>query len=169
MKLDTRKLAISAMLITLDVLFTRMIAINTPVMKVGFGFAAVAISGLLYGPLWAMLTAALGDFVGSMLFPVGPFFPGFTITAALTGLIFGFLLYKKQGSLWRPVLASLLNCLFITLVANTALIAYISGAEFGPLFVTRIVQFLIMFPVQSVVLLWLSESRLMQLINDRYT
>ena len=169
MKLDTRKLAISAMLITLDVLFTRMLAINTPVMKVGFGFAAVAISGLLYGPLWAMLTAALGDLVGSIIFPVGPFFPGFTLTAALTGLVFGLLIYKKQGSVWRPVLASFLNCLFITLFANTALIAYISGADFGTLFVTRIVQFFIMFPVQSVVLIWLSKSRLMQLISERYT
>ena len=168
MKLDTRKLAISAMLITLDVLFTRMLAINTPVMKVGFGFAAVAISGLLYGPLWAMLTAALGDLVGSIIFPVGPFFPGFTLTAALTGLVFGLLIYKKQGSVWRPVLASFLNCLFITLFANTALIAYISGADFGALFVTRIVQFFIMFPVQSVVLIWLSKSRLMQLISERY-
>lgn len=168
MNLNTRKLAISAMLITLDVLFTRIVAINTPVMKIGFGFAAVAVSGLLYGPVWAMLTAALGDFVGSILFPVGPFFPGFTLTAALTGLIFGLFIYQKQGSVWRPVMASFLNCLLITLIANTALIAYISGADFGPLFVTRIVQFFVMFPVQSLVLIWLNKSKLIALISEKY-
>ena len=157
----------SAMLVTLDIVFTRLLAINTPVMKIGFGFAAVALAALLYGPYWAMLTAALGDFVGSVLFPVGPFFPGFTLTAALTGLIFGLCMCGKRGSSFRPVLAAFLNCLLITLLANTALIAYISGNDFSVLFATRIVQFVVMFPVQALVLLWLSKSGLTELIEAK--
>ena len=168
MKLDIRKLAISAMLITLDVLFTRVLAINTPLMKIGFGFAAVALSAMLYGPLWAMLTAALGDIVGALIFPTGSFFPGFTLTAAVTGLIFGLCLHKKRGSRLRPVLAAGLNCLLVTLLANTALIAYISGNSFGVLFTARIVQFFVMLPVQAVVLLWLNNSKLMELMEEKY-
>lgn len=157
----------SAMLVTLDIVFTRLLAVNTPVMKIGFGFAAVALTALLYGPYWAMLTAALGDFVGSILFPVGPFFPGFTLTASLTGLIFGLCMYGKRGSSFRPVLAAFLNCLLITLLANTAMISYISGNDFSVLFATRIVQFVVMFPVQALVLLWLSKSRLTELIEAK--
>ena len=158
MKLDTRKLAISAMLITLDLLFTRVLAINTPLMKIGFGFAAVAVSAMLYGPCWAMLTAALGDFIGAVIFPTGAFFPGFTITAALTGLIFGLCLYKKGPKLIWPLLAAGLNCFCVTLIANTALIAYISGNDYSVLFTARAVQFFIMFPVQALVLVWLNKS-----------
>lgn len=168
MKLDTRKLAISAMLVTLDLLFTRLLAVNTPLMKIGFGFAAVAMSAILFGPLWAMLTAALGDLLGSVLFPVGPFFPGFTLTAALTGLIFGLCLHKRRRSKCRPIIAAALNCLLVTLVANTAMIAYISGNDFGVLFTTRIVQFFVMFPVQSVVLLWLNNSGVIDALEDKY-
>jgi len=168
LKLDTRKLAISAMLVTLDLLFTRLLAVNTPLMKIGFGFAAVAMSAMLFGPLWAMLTAALGDLLGSVLFPVGPFFPGFTLTAALTGLIFGLCLYNKRRSKRWPIIAAGLNCLFVTLVANTAMIAYISGNDFGLLFTTRIVQFFVMFPVQSVVLLWLNNSGVIDALEDKY-
>ena len=168
MKLDTRKLAISAMLVTLDLLFTRLLAVNTPLMKIGFGFAAVAMSAMLFGPLWAMLTAALGDLLGSVLFPVGPFFPGFTLTAALTGLIFGLCLYNRRRSRLRPIIAAGLNCLLVTLVANTAMIAYISGNDFGILFTTRIVQFFVMFPVQSVVLLWLNNSGVIDALEDKY-
>ena len=157
----------SAMLVTLDIVFTRLLAVNTPVMKIGFGFAAVALTALLYGPYWAMLTAALGDFVGSILFPVGPFFPGFTLTASLTGLIFGLCMCGKRGSSFRPVLAAFLNCLLITLLANTAMISYISGNDFSVLFATRIVQFVVMFPVQALVLLWLSKSRLTELIEAK--
>lgn len=155
------------MLVTLDIVFTRLLAVNTPVMKIGFGFAAVALAALLYGPYWAMLTAALGDFVGSILFPVGPFFPGFTLTASLTGLIFGLCMCGKRGSSFRPVLAAFLNCLLITLLANTAMISYISGNDFSVLFATRIVQFVVMFPVQALVLLWLSKSRLTELIEAK--
>ena len=157
----------SAMLVTLDIVFTRLLAVNTPVMKIGFGFAAVALAALLYGPYWAMLTAALGDFVGSILFPVGPFFPGFTLTASLTGLIFGLCMCGKRGSSFRPVLAAFLNCLLITLLANTAMISYISGNDFSVLFATRIVQFVVMFPVQALVLLWLSKSGLTELIEAK--
>lgn len=155
------------MLVTLDIVFARLLAVNTPVMRIGFGFAAVALAALLYGPYWAMLTAALGDFVGSILFPVGPFFPGFTLTASLTGLIFGLCMCGKRGSSFRPVLAAFLNCLLITLLANTAMISYISGNDFSVLFATRIVQFVVMFPVQALVLLWLSKSRLTELIEAK--
>lgn len=60
-----------------------------------------------------------------------------------------------------PLLAAGLNCLLVTLVANTALIAYISGSNFLPLFVTRIAQFFVMFPVQALVLSWMFNSGVM--------
>lgn len=168
MKVDTRKLVITAMLITLDVLFTRVLAINTNLMKIGFGFAAVGMSALLYGPAWAMLSAALGDFVGSLLFPSGPFFPGFTLTAAVSGLIFGLCLYKKEARCRKPVLAAALNSLVVTVILNTAMIAYISGNSFSVLLAARSVQFLVMFPVQALLLGWLSRSEVMERIFEKY-
>ena len=168
MKVNTRKLAISAMLICLDVLFTRVLAINTPLMKIGFGFAAVAVSAMLYGPVWAMLTAALGDFVGAIIFPTGAFFPGFTLTAAVTGLIFGLCLYKRSGKVLWPILAAGLNCLVVTLILNTAMIAYISGNNFSVLLAARAVQFVVMFPVEAVVLCFLGRSKLIGQIAEKY-
>lgn len=168
MKVETRKLAISAMLITLDVLLTRVLAINTPLMKIGFGFAAVAVSAMLYGPVWAMLTAALGDIVGAIIFPVGAFFPGFTLTAAVTGLLYGLCLYRHHGSVRRSVAAAFLNCLLVTLVVNTAMIAYISGNDYGVLFTARTVQFFVMFPVESLVIAALNRSKLMGSLTEKY-
>lgn len=167
MKIDMKKLTVSAMLICLDVLFTRVLALNTPLMKVGFGFAAVAVSAMLYGPVWAMLTAALGDFLGAIIFPVGAFFPGFTVTAAVTGLIFGLCLHKKEGR-FMPLAAALLNCLIVTLLANTALIAYISGSSYTVLLTARAAQFVVMFPVEALVLTGLKKSRLMKELIEKY-
>ena len=70
------------MLIAFDVIFTRVLALNMPLTKISLGFAAVMVCGMLYGPGWAALCAGLGDLVGSLLFPTGAYFPGFTVTAA---------------------------------------------------------------------------------------
>ena len=159
----------SAILIALDVVLTRLLAINTPVMKIGLGFAAVALSAMLYGPWWAALTAGLGDFIGAILFPTGAYFPGFTLTAACTGLIFGLCLYQKPAR-WRwAILAAGLNTLLISYFANTALICYISGNAFSVMLKARAIQLAVMFPVQTLVLgaLRCSETikRLMQRAN----
>lgn len=156
------------MLITLDIMFTRVLAINTPLMKIGFGFAAVAVAAMLYGPVWAMLNAAVGDLLGAIIFPVGAFFPGFTITAAFTGLIYGLCLYRHPGSTGRAVAAAFLNCFIVTLIANTALIAYISGNDYGVLFTARGVQFFVMFPIEALVIGILNRSKLMETLVERY-
>ena len=164
---NTKKLIVSAQLLALDVVLTRLLAVNTPVMKIGFGFAAVALCAMLFGPLWAALTAALGDLVGALLFPTGAFFPGFTLTAACTGLIFGLCLYRRGKSLLWPILAALLNTLLVSYLANTAMIAYISGSPFVTLIKARAVQLAVMLPVQCVVLSFLSRSSVIKKLLDR--
>ena len=52
--------------------------------------------------------------------PTGAYFPGFTISGALTGLIYGFFLYKYPLTLPRVSLAWVVN----TFVVETFLAAY---------------------------------------------
>ena len=184
-KITLRQLTVSALLIALDVVFSRVLAINTPLMKIGLGFAAVALSAMLYGPAWAALTAALGDMIGALLFPTGAYFPGFTATAALTGLIFGLFLYRREKSWLRAFLAALCNCLLVTLLLNTLMIAVffrsspaeLAGADFvrfmeltslKALLAARIPQFFIMLAVQTLVLAALQASpALLRLIREK--
>lgn len=154
MRASTRKLVISALLVTLDVLFTRILALNTPVMKLGLGFAAVAFCAQAYGAGWAALTAALGDLLGSLLFPTGAYFPGFTLTAAMTGAIFGLCLYGRAPRFICALAAAALNCMCVSFLANTGLIALITGAAYLPLLAARGVQLAVMLPVQCAVI-WL--------------
>ena len=158
MRNSTKKLAVSALLIALDVILTRLLAINTPVMKIGLGFAAVALCALLYGPWWAAVVAALADILGSTLFPTGAYFPGFTLTAACTGAIFGLCLYQKPPRWFWPALAAGLNVVLVSYLANTAMICYISGTPFPAMLAARAVQLAVMLPVQFLVLSWLHRS-----------
>lgn len=183
--ISMQQLTISALLVALDVVFSRVLAINTPLMKIGLGFAAVAVSAMLYGPLWAMLTAALGDLIGALLFPTGAYFPGFTATAALTGLIFGLFLYRREKSWLRAFLAALTNCLLVTFLLNTLMIAVffrsspaeLAGADFArfmeltslkALLAARIPQFFIMLAVQTLVIVAIQASpALIRLIREK--
>lgn len=158
-KISTKKLAIVAMLVAFHVIFTHLIAINTPIMKIGFGFAATAVCAMAYGPVWAAVCGAMSDLIGATLFPTGPYFPGFTLTAALTGVIFGLLLYRKRPDFKKCFLAALLNCLIVTLVLNTFMISFVFGPKFWPLFITRLTEFGIMTAVETAVMWGICASK----------
>lgn len=167
MRPNTKKLVVSAQLLALDVVLTRLLAINTPLMKIGLGFAAVALCAILYGPWWAALVAALGDIVGALLFPTGAFFPGFTLTAACTGLLFGLCLYRRDKSLLWPILAAMLNVVLVSYLLNTAMISYISGSPYAALLKARAVQLAVMLPIQIAVLSFLSRSSVIKKLLAR--
>ena len=158
MKISTKKIAISAMLIAFNVIFTRVLALNMPLTKIGLGFAAVMVCGMLYGPGWAALCAGLGDLVGSLLFPTGAYFPGFTVTAAIGGAILGAALYKKRLKLSGCILTAFVNGLVVSLILNTTMISLVFGPPLGPLFLTRLGQFGVMLCVQTLVLFFLERS-----------
>ena len=157
MKISTKKIAISAMLIAFDVIFTRVLALNMPLTKIGLGFAAVMVCGMLYGPGWAALCAGLGDLVGSLLFPTGAYFPGFTVTAANSAIL-GAALYNRRLKLSGCILTAFVNGLVVSLILNTTMISLVFGPPLGPLFLTRLGQFGIMLCVQTLVLFRLERS-----------
>ena len=158
MKVNTKKIIIIAMLVAFDVIFSRLLAVNVLIAKVGLGFAAIGVCAMLYGPAWAGVCAALSDLVGALLFPTGAYFPGFTVTAAMTGVIFGLFLYKQRPKLRQCFFAALTNCLLITLICNSIMIAVVFGPPLMPLIATRSVETAVMLAIQTAVLTAISAS-----------
>ena len=146
------------MLVAFDVIFSRVVAVNVLTFKIGVGFAAIAVCAMLYGPVWAGIAAALSDLIGALLFPTGAYFPGFTATAALSGVIFGLVLYKKRPDFKRSLLAALCVGIIVTMFANTAMISFVYGPKFWPLFVTRLAEFGVMLVLQTAIITALGSS-----------
>ena len=103
-KFSTRTLTTLAMLIAIEVILSRFLSVNAWNIKIGFGFIPVVIAAVLYGPLAGGIVGALSDFIGALLFPIGTYFPGFTLSSFLMGVVFGLFLYKKQS--WLQGLAA---------------------------------------------------------------
>ena len=155
-KISTKKMVQISLLIALEIALTRFCSITTPIVRIGFGFIPVAITGMLYGPIWAGVAAATGDFLGAILFPTGAFFPGFTLTAFLTGVTYGLFLHNEKRSWGRIALAVGIVSLLLNLGLDTLWLYMITGKGYLALLPTRIVKCLIMSPVQIVALHLLS-------------
>ncbi len=148
----TSRLVIMAFLIALEVILTRFCSINTPILRIGFGFLPVAMMGIMFGPVWAAAGYAIGDLLGMLIFPTGAYFPGFTLTAFLTGLVFGIFLHNKEIT-WKRVLpASLIIILGCNLILDTIWLSILMGNGFIALLPTRIFKCAVMLPIHLVLI-----------------
>ena len=84
-KIPVRTVVYLGVLTALEIVLSRFLSISAWNIKIGFSFVPIAAAAMLFGPLPAAVAAALGDLLGAILFPIGPYFPGFTVTAFLTG------------------------------------------------------------------------------------
>ena len=99
----------------------------------------IVIAGILFGPVPAMLISILADVLAAFLFPVGPFFPGLTVTAALTGLLYGALLHKNQ-SMPRIAAAVGVHQWVLSLLLNSFWLSILYGWPYLPTLVGRLAQ-----------------------------
>jgi ECF transporter S component (folate family) len=103
----TRILVLMGLFISLEVVLTRFIAIETPIIRIGFGFLPIAISAIMFGPVIGGLTATIADIIGMIIAPKAAYFPGLTFSAFMTGFIYGLFLHKKNKSILKIFLAVL--------------------------------------------------------------
>ncbi len=153
---STRLLCHMAILAALEIVLNRFCSINTMGMKIGFSFVPICICAMLYGPLWAGLTYAVADLVGAIAFPIGPYHVGFTVFAAVRGVIYGFLLYqgaREKLRLPHVVAAAVLNPVVVSLCIDTLWVAMLySSKNYWGWFLYRVPQCLVLVPLQIVMI-----------------
>lgn len=155
-----KKIIITAVLLAALVILSRFLSIKTPIAKISFAFVPTCLCAIWLGPKWTVLLNVLGDLIGATLFPSGPFFPGYTVSTAIAGLIYGLLLYKKDENsmsdkvfVLRVVIAVVLVAVIVNMGLNTLWTSMTTGKAFTVLFATRIVRQLVMIPVHIVVII----------------
>lgn len=150
----TRIIVLMGLFIALNVILTRIVRpVELPHLRVSFGFVATSLSSIVLGPLLSGVAAAFADVIGYFLFPSGSgFFPGFTFSALLTGIIYGLFLYKKPVSFLRVILSVLVVSLVIDIGLNTLWLSILLKTPWMVLFGSRIVKTAIMYPIQVVLI-----------------
>ncbi|GHU49114.1 membrane protein [Clostridia bacterium] len=145
-------LLVIALLMAMEIVLTRLLSINTPLLRISLGFIPVSLIAIMYGPLWAAGAYAMCDIIGAILFPTGTFFPGFTLTAFLTGLTFGLFLYKHPVSWSRVLPASLIICILFNTLLNSLWLYILMHNGFLAFVPMRLVKNIIMVPLHSIMI-----------------
>ena len=116
----------------------------------------IAVGGYLFGPVIGFIIGALIDVCGFLIKPMGPFFPGFTLSTGLIGMIYGLLLYRKwweksqdnKGLAIRIVFAHLVKTVLISLLLNCFWLSVFYGMPFKAVFFGSIPKEAINFPIE---------------------
>lgn len=93
---NVRSLVTAALLIALHTVLAYFVSFQvTPSLRISVSFLANVVTGAMFGPVVGFICGGVGDIVQFVIKPTGPYFWGWTINAALAGLIYGTFLYKK--------------------------------------------------------------------------
>ena len=142
---------ITAIMAALSMVLNRFASIHTAGWTIGFAFVPIVFTAVLCGAFYAAAAGTLADFVGAMLFPFGPYFPGFTICAALMGLVYGLFLYRERLRWWQAVLPSLINNLILGLLVNTIWVSILYGSKtYWGWFLYRLPEYAILVPLNFI-------------------
>ncbi|MBR6915243.1 MAG: folate family ECF transporter S component [Clostridia bacterium] len=166
-------ITVAAFLIAAEIVLNRFASINTMGLKIGFAFVPPTLAAIMFGPGMSAAVWGLSDMLGAILFPIGPYHPGFTVCAALMGVISGFLLNpgftaklfkKKKGGPVPPirsrvrvfpnvVVTVLFNCLVLGLTVNTTWVSQLYGSRtWWGWFLYRLGEYAILVPVEIAII-----------------
>ena len=116
----------------------------------------MTLCAIKFGAGHTMILGGLADIIGAIVFPVGAYFPGYTLTEVVRGFIMGSLLHKKV-TLPKTALAVALSQLICSFTMNSMWLT-LTGAEFIPTLISRIPQTAIMIPLQIIVIPLFAKS-----------
>lgn len=142
----------AAMLVAVGIVLGFLKIPITDLVEIRFGSLPIALAGVLFGPGTAAAVGAAADIGGYLVKPTGPFFPGFTISGALTGVIFGLLLYKKKVTLKRVLIAEAFHTLLIGMLLNTVWLSILYNWQFQAALAARVVKEAVMYPINTALL-----------------
>lgn len=165
-KPSLRSICHLAVLVALEVVLNRFLSIQTPFLKIGLSFVPVVMGGMLYGPVGGAIVGGLGDMIGALLFPFGPYHPGFSVCGAIMGAAYGLFMYvpsrrfdnREKLALWPNVIVPVIfNCAVIGLFINTLWVSQLYGSRtYWGWFVYRVPDEIGMAVVKTVIIPFLA-------------
>ncbi len=159
-KITTKDLALLGLLLALKIILGRYLAIDFTIVRISFAFVVNALIGYLFGPWVGAGMGAIGDILGYFGFPqTYAYFPGYTLSAAISGFVYGYFLYYKKwptsSSLKfhiRLILAVSIVAIFCNLILGTIWTSMVIGKSFMVLLKPRMLKNILLIPVESIVL-----------------
>ena len=153
-----RMLAVAAILIAVRVALKSVaIPVAPPTLMINLGFFVNALGAMIFGPVVAILAAAISDTLGCILFPTGVYFFPFIFTEIAGSLIFALFLYRAPLTNLRVTLSRFCVSFFVNIVIQTPIMLLyyqmVLGKSYAIFDLPRICKNLVLFPLESLLLI----------------
>lgn len=167
MKLNlTRRMVLMALLVALGIVLTRFLSLRFAIgsiegVRIGFGGFPSIFGGIILGPIAGGIIGAITDVLGFLINPMGPYMPHFTITAALTGAIPGFIyiyLLKRKSTWLNLLLAISIGQIITSILLTPYFLQELFGISMKVTIIPRLIGQVIHIPLYA----WLTK-----VINER--
>ncbi len=158
--ISTQKLVLLALLVALNVVLGRFSIQLVPEVRLSvLGFLPIALAGMLMGPGYGALVGSLGDVLNYVLFThaYGAYFPGYTLTAALSGAWYGYVLHKRYITWPKAVLAIAPVILIGEMGLNSLWVYILYSKTFWAKLPMRLLTNLAECPVKMVLLMGMNK------------
>ncbi|WP_251547657.1 folate family ECF transporter S component [Limosilactobacillus caecicola] len=157
----TRYLTLAAMLTAVEVVLGKISVGDPTLLKVSLSFIATALVGYFLGPWMGGLVMIVNDLISNTIFNTGGgmFFPGYTFSAFISGVIAGLFLYQQRVTWQRIFVYEFFQILISNVFFNTlwiyvmSLSSHSSSTTFMALLAIRLPKEVISWPIESLVIL----------------
>lgn len=148
-----KTLVVTAMLIALYLVLESFSFAITPFLpnylRISLSFIAIGLIGCLFGPSVAAVAGAVTDILACFLFPRGAWFPGFTLTAMVGGILFGLGLYRKQLTFPRVLWTRGCIDLICNIGLNTIWTSIVANKAISVILWSRVIKNMIAWPIEA--------------------
>lgn len=151
-KIDTKSIALLAMMGSVSIVLGYYSIVIGDYIKIGFSGIPNQIVSYLFGPSIGGIFGGVLDILKYIVRPTGPFFPGFTISGIIAGIIYGIVLHNKPITFTRILIAKFISAIIIDIILNTLWLSILYGNAFMVILPIRIIKTVIMLPIDTIIL-----------------
>ena len=163
---SVKNLAVASLLITMKLILDLFTIQLNQALHLSFEFLPFASLNMLFGPVTGAMCGALSDIINYIMNPKGAFFPGFTISAMVSGIIYGIAFYKKKVTIARCIVAEIAIVVIVDLLLNTFWLSLLYGKGFFVLLPMRVVKNFAMAPINVAMMYFV--LKLVDKVKDQY-
>ena len=136
-------------------------------LKIYFSFLVISLGCYVYGPAVGILVGFANDTLGFLISSFGePYFPGYLITAMLSGLIYGTLLYRQRITVLRLVVVRIVINYGSNVLLGSVWKAMLYGKGYYYYFTTGLVKNTTMLPIEVLLMVLMFQLALPALVRS---
>ncbi len=153
---DIRMLCIAAILIAVRVALKSVQIPVGPSLNITVGFFVNALGASIFGPVVAMVAAAISDTLGCLIFPQGAYFFPFIFEEISGSLLFALFLWRSNMTATRVILSRFSVVAITNLIINPTLMMWyydiFYGKSYAFMTIPRVMKNLALFPAEAFLL-----------------